>query len=107
MLGDIVDIQFQKEAGDAVANGEIIGSIEGFKAISDIYCVADGRFATLNPVVRENAALIAEAPYADGWLYEFEGEPDPRCADVDSYRALLDATIDRMLAKQQGAEEQT
>ena len=51
MLGEIVEVQFEKQPGDAVASGEIIGSIEGFKAISDIYCVADGRFAGGNPDV--------------------------------------------------------
>ncbi len=105
MLGDIVDIQFQKNAGEAVSSGEIIGSIEGFKAISDIYCAADGEFAALNPTLRENPAIIADAPYAEGWLYEVAGTPDRKCGDLESYRALLDATIDRMLAKQQTSDE--
>jgi len=78
MLGDVVDVQFQKAVGDAVSSGEIIGSIEGFKAISDIYCVGDGQFSALNPVLRDNAAIIADAPYADGWLYEIAGQPDRR-----------------------------
>ena len=106
MLGDVVDVQFQKPVGDAVSSGEIIGSIEGFKAISDIYCVADGQFSALNPVLRDNAGVIADAPYADGWLYEIAGQPDSKCADVETYRALLDATIDRMLAKQQASGEE-
>ncbi len=33
MLGEIVDHQFEKRAGDPIASGEIIGSVEGFKAI--------------------------------------------------------------------------
>ena len=106
MLGDIVDVQFQKSPGDVVNSGEIIGSIEGFKAISDIYCVADGSCSLFNPLLRENAAIIAEVPYGEGWLYEVEGQPDEKCGDLDSYRALLDATIDRMLAKQQATDEQ-
>ena len=105
MLGEVVEIQFQKGPGEAVAAGEIIGSIEGFKALSDIYCVANGNLAGLNPILRENAGLIAEAPYGEGWLYEVQGSPDSRCGDLDSYRALLDATIDRMLAKQQPSDQ--
>lgn len=106
MLGDIVDVQFQKTPGDSVSSGEIIGSIEGFKAISDIYCVADGTCAAINPSLSNDASIIAEAPYGEGWLYEVEGQPDEKCGDLDSYRALLDATIDRMLAKQQSPDEQ-
>ena len=105
MLGEIVDVQFQKGIGQALGSGEIIGSIEGFKAISDIYCVADGRLSAINPAITEDASLIADQPYAAGWLYEVEGKPDEKCSDVESYRALLDATIDRMLAKQHSVDE--
>jgi glycine cleavage system H protein len=100
MLGDIVEVQFEKRPGDAVTSGEIIGSIEGFKAISDIYCVGDGRFGEGNPALRVDVETIGSDPYGAGWLYEFEGAPDAKCGDVENYRALLDATIDRMLAKQ-------
>ena len=105
MLGEIVDVQFQKAVGDPLSSGEIIGSIEGFKAISDIYCVADGHLAASNPAIREDASIIADQPYTTGWLYEVEGRPDEKCGDVEGYRALLDATIDRMLAKQQSADD--
>jgi glycine cleavage system H protein len=101
MLGDIVDHQWEKEPGATVAVGEIIGSIEGFKAISDIYCVVDGTFAEGNADLREQIELVGEEPYARGWLYRARGTPDTRCIDVESYRALLDSTIDRILEKQQ------
>lgn len=105
MLGEIVDLQFEKQTGDTVGSGEIIGSIEGFKAISDIYCVVDGRFAGGNGALRTEIERVSKEPFAAGWLYEAEGTPDPKCGDLESYRRLLDATIDRILAKQQ-AEEQ-
>ena len=100
MLGEIVDLQFEKKDGDAVASGEIIGAIEGFKAISDIYCVADGRFAGGNAALREHIELVGDDPYGDGWLYVVEGTPDAKCIDFESYRRMLDITIDRILEKQ-------
>jgi glycine cleavage system H protein len=87
-----------------VTGGEIIGSIEGFKAISDIYCVATGAFAGGNPALREDIELVSREPYAGGWLYEFRGTPDAKCVDLAAYRALLDTTIDRILEKQQSEE---
>ena len=105
MLGEIVDLQFEKQAGDAVASGEIIGSIEGFKAISDIYCVADGHFAGGNAALREDIERVGKEPYGAGWLYEFDGTPDAKCVDLENYRRLLDATIDRILEKQQHDEQ--
>lgn len=104
MLGDIVDVQFEKTPGSSVASGDIIGSIEGFKAISDIYCVADGTFLASNPALKQDIELVGRDPYGAGWLYEIEGKPDTNVTDCDAYRALLDATIDRMLAKQQSTE---
>ena len=100
MLGEIVDVQIEMPPGGALVVGEIIGSIEGFKAISDIYCVGDGELSASNAELKQDIELIGREPYDRGWLYEFRGQPDPRCTDLDGYRALLDATIDRMLAKQ-------
>ncbi len=104
MLGEIVEVQWEKADGAAVTSGEIIGSIEGFKAISDIYCVADGAFAGGNPAVRADAELIGQDPYGAGWLYAVNGQPDAKCLEVAAYRSLLDATIDRILEKQHSEE---
>lgn len=100
MLGEIVDHQFEKTLGDAVTLGEIIGSIEGFKAISDLYCIAQGAFVRGNPALRERIELVGKDPYAAGWLYEVDGVPDDKCIDVHAYCRLLDTTIDRLLEKQ-------
>ena len=105
MLGEIVDLQFEKQPGEAVVSGEIIGSIEGFKAISDIYCAADGRFLGGNAALRDDIERVGKEPYGAGWLYEIDGTPDAKCVDLESYRRLLDATIDRILEKQQHDEQ--
>ena len=81
-----------------------IGWIEGFKAISDIYCIAEGKFAGGNPALTENIELLGKEPYGAGWLYAIEGKPDSRCMDVHGYVGLLDATIDKMLEKQEYSE---
>ncbi|MEA3210142.1 MAG: glycine cleavage system protein [Chthoniobacter sp.] len=106
MLGDIVEVQWEKADGAAVKSGEIIGSIEGFKAISDLYCVADGCFDGGNPALRQDTELVGKDPYGAGWLYLIEGTPDARCIDLAAYRTLLDTTIDHILEKQsaEGAE---
>ena len=101
MLGEIVEVQWEKADGAPVASGDIIGSIEGFKAISDIYCAADGAFAGGNSALAADIELVSREPYEGGWLYEIRGEPDAKCLDVAGYRALLDSTIDRILEKQQ------
>lgn len=100
MLGELVDVQFEKPVGAPVQPGDIVGSIEGFKALSDIYCVGSGAFIGGNDTLRVDLECLSRDLYASGWIYGFEGEPDPRCVDVDGYRALLNVTIDRILEKQ-------
>lgn len=104
MLGELVEIQWEKAVGEPVACGEIIGSIEGFKAISDLYCVVNGRFAGGNPILGSQIELVGKSPHGEGWLYQAEGDPDSKCLDLAGYRALLDSTIDRILAKQASPE---
>src|SRR5438128_31434 len=62
MLGEMVDCGFEPAAGSSVTSGQIIGWVEGFKAISDIFCVVDGRFCGGNPALKEKIALIDKEP---------------------------------------------
>ena len=101
MLGDLVEHQFEKTSGDDVSSGEIVGSVEGFKAISDLYSPVAGTFLEGNHLLSGDVELISRTPYGDGWLFRIKGTPDSRCFNVEGYRQLLDATIDRMLEKQQ------
>jgi glycine cleavage system H protein len=104
MLGELVDVQFDRADGAAIQPGDVLGTIEGFKAVSDLFCVGTGTFRGGNPALRTDLEIIAREHNNAGWLYEFEGQPDSRCLDVQGYQGLLDATIDRILAKQQAEE---
>ncbi len=106
MLGDMVDCGFESKLGEPVASGQIIGWVEGFKAISDIYCVIQGAFSCLNPGLNEKITLITKDPYVTGWLYEARGQPDSKCVDIHAYQTILDQTIDRILEKQKSDESQ-
>ena len=104
MLGEMVDHGFEVEPGVKVELGQIIGWVEGFKAISDLFCIGEGEFAGSNPALKEKIALLGKDPYGAGWLYEVTGTPDARCVKVHAYRDHLDRAIDRILAQQKGEE---
>ena len=104
MLGELVDHGFELKPGDAAESGKIIGWIEGFKAISDLYCVANGRFVGANPVLETEIEKVGKQPYSAGWLYEIEGKPDDKCFPLEKYIELLDETIDRILEKESQEE---
>ena len=104
MLGEMVDHGFEVEPGAKVDVGQIIGWVEGFKAISDLFCIAEGEFAGGNAALKDKISAISKDPYGRGWLYAIKGAPDTRCVDVYAYRDHLDKTIDRILAQRKGEE---
>lgn len=104
MLGDLVECTFAVAPGDSVALGQPLGAIEGFKAVSDVYAVASGRFAGANEALDADITLVESKPYGEGWLYAVDGAADPDSLDVEEYVHVLDATVDRMLAsRREGA----
>jgi glycine cleavage system H protein len=105
MLGEMVDHGLELAPGAAVMPGQIVGWIEGFKAISDIYCIAEGTYLGSNPVLKEKISLVSKDCYGEGWLYMVRGKPDPKCVDVRSYQQILDRTIDKILEKEKSDEQ--
>lgn len=99
MLGEIVEFDFEVTAGQRVEVAEVIGWIEGFKAVSDVYCAATGVFRDVNPAAADDPEIICRDPYGEGWIYSIDGEPDPQAVGVQGYVGHLDQTIDRMLEK--------
>ncbi len=102
MLGEIVELGFETEPGATVETGQVIGWLEGFKAVTDMYSPLAGRFEGFNPAVDEEAALLSNDPYRRGWLFRVRGQPGDDCLDVHGYIALLDTTIDKMLGRRHG-----
>lgn len=99
MLGDLVEYDFSLTGGDTISLGQSIGSVEGFKAVADLYGVASGVFAGGNAALCDDPTLVDSDPYDRGWLYEVSGAPDPRAVDVHGYAAHLDSIIDQLLRK--------
>ena len=98
MLGELVELRLESPSGAAVSGGDRLGTVEGFKAVSDLFCVVDGTLEGANPALSAEACLTHSDPYGAGWLYEVEGEPAAGHLDVHGYVALLSETIDRLQA---------
>jgi len=96
MLGELVDYGFDAALGTAVAPGQVIGWVEGFKGVADIACSLQGHFDGANPDLENDLTLVNQDPHGRGWLYAARGSPDASCLDVAGYAKILDATIDRL-----------
>jgi glycine cleavage system H protein len=106
MLGDIVEFEFSAPPGAEIGVGDEIGSIEGLKAVTSVFSSGSGRFLGEGDSLRKDVTLAETDPYGKGWLYRLQGEPSPDTVDVHGYVAILDATIDKMLASRHaGADD--
>ena len=98
MLGDIVEFEFTSAPGARVEVGDEIGSIEGLKAVTSVFSAGTGTFVEEGQDLRRDVTLAESDPYGGGWLYRLQGVPAADTVDVHGYVAILDATIDKMLA---------
>jgi glycine cleavage system H protein len=98
MLGDIVEFQFDVAAGGRIDVGDEIGSVEGLKAVTSVFAAGTGIFMGEGAALRADVTLVESDPYGEGWLYRLHGQPALDAVDVDGYVAILDATIDKMMA---------
>ncbi|MBM3771035.1 MAG: glycine cleavage system protein H [Acidimicrobiia bacterium] len=98
MLGDIVEFHFTVASGSRVEIGDEVGTVEGMKAISSVFAVGTGQFLGDSPALRQDVTLVESDCYGEGWLSKLSGQPAPDVVDVHGYVAILDATVDKMLA---------
>ena len=83
-LGDIVFVDIPTE-GETLEAGEVFGTIEVVKTISDLFLPVAGEVVEHNPALEENPELVNKDPYGEGWLIKMK---PANAADLDN---LLDA----------------
>jgi glycine cleavage system H protein len=83
-LGDIVFIDINT-VGQSFAEGEIFGSVEAVKTVSDLFLPVAGKVLEVNAALNNSPELVNSDPYGAGWMIKLELE-NP--TDLD---ALMDA----------------
>lgn len=96
LLGEVVDYGFETAADAQVRSGQIVGWIEGFKALCEIPSLADGSFAGANPRLEQTVTAVNQDPCGSGWLYAVRGAPAGSLLTVRDYAKTLDQLIDRL-----------
>ncbi|MGW8179580.1 MAG: glycine cleavage system protein GcvH [bacterium] len=83
-LGDIVFIEIET-VGERLGQGEIFGTVEAVKTVSDLFMPLGGAITEKNEELDTTAELVNSDPYGKGWMIKVELD-DPSEAD-----SLLDA----------------
>ncbi len=80
------------EVGASVSAGEVFGSVESVKSVSDIFAPLSGELSAVNEALDDAPELINDDPYGTGWIVRMRLEDNGVLGDLldaAGYRALL------------------
>jgi glycine cleavage system H protein len=70
-LSDIVYVDLP-EIGKNFNRGDVLGTLEAVKAVSDFYIPVSATILEVNEELKANPALINKDPYGNGWLVKIK-----------------------------------
>ncbi len=91
-LGDIVYVDVDT-LDDTVEEGEVFGSVEAVKTVSDLFMPLTGEVIEFNDALEDDPELVNSDTYNKGWMIKIEFSNNSQIAD------LLDATAYENLVK--------
>ncbi len=70
-LGDIVFVDVPT-VGESIASGELFGTIEAVKTVSDAFSPVSGEVMEFNEGVDADPSVVNSDPYGEGWLIKIK-----------------------------------
>lgn len=83
-LGDITLVELP-EADDSVEAGEVMGTVESVKAVSELYSPITGQVVAINENLEEEPELVNDDPFGAGWMIKVA------ISDTNDIDSLMDA----------------
>jgi len=94
-LGDVTQVELPKE-GETVKQGEVFGSVESVKAVSDLFAPISGKVLKVNSPLADSPEYVNEDPYDEGWMIQVA------LGDAKELDGLLDAEAYQAFLREQG-----
>jgi glycine cleavage system H protein len=66
-LGDIVYVEVET-IGKSLKAGDVFGTVEAVKTVSDLFLPVDGTITELNPALANSPESVNSDPYGEGWM---------------------------------------
>jgi len=92
-LGDVVYLEIETE-GDELSKGEVFGTIEAVKTVSDLFMPVSGKVLEVNPDLDSQPELINQDPYGKGWMVKISLDNKEEVEELlpaDDYKELISA----------------
>lgn len=90
-LGEIVFVDVDT-VGETINQGEVFGSVEAVKTVSDLNMPATGEVIEFNEALNDAPEKVNNDPYGEGWMIKIrlsdKAELDA-LMDADAYQAML------------------
>lgn len=83
-LGEIVFVDINTE-GETLAQGDVFGSVEAVKTVSDLNMPVTGEVLEINEAINDQPELVNIDPYGEGWMIKIS------VTNTDDLNNLLDA----------------
>lgn len=90
-LGDIVFVDVDTVDDDLNA-GEVFGSVEAVKTVSDLYLPVSGKVIEFNEELEGEPELVNTDPYRKGWIVKVElseGADQSELLTAEQYQELI------------------
>lgn len=92
-LGDIVYVEVET-IGESLKTGDVFGTVEAVKTVSDLFMPVDGEILELNPELDTEPELVNTDPYGRGWMIKVKLSDANAANDLMSaadYKAMVHA----------------
>jgi len=92
-LGDIVFIEIETE-GERLDKGEVFGTIEAVKTVSDLFLPVGGEVLEINPTLEDTPEVVNKDPYNEGWMVKIKVQDVAEVENLmnaEQYIAMLEA----------------
>ena len=90
-LGEIVFIDVPT-LGETVAQGDVFGSVEAVKTVSDLNMPVSGEVLAINEALDAQPELVNNDPYGEGWIIRIsvkDASELDKLMDAAAYQASL------------------
>ncbi len=90
-LGDVVFLEIET-LGETLKKGDVFGTIEAVKTVSDMFMPVGGEVVEVNPALEKSPDSVNKDPYGAGWMIKIKiSSPEEAGALLNSenYKALL------------------
>ncbi len=91
-LGDIVYVEIET-LNESVKMGDVFGTIEAVKTVSDLFMPVDGEIVELNTTLEDQPENVNNDPYGEGWMVKIKLENPSQVSellDLASYEKITD-----------------